>query len=126
MDQLTLIRTVLLITLSILLLAILFRRFRERVRLRELPVVRHAELNKIQVAYHPTRLRITVTVPEQQEISPVMKDAQHRALHTWRSIHLPKGTHAVELDLLPEWEGDFFLELDTGTQRTERRFVIRA
>ena len=55
--DLDLLRNALLITLSILVLVLLFRRFRQRVLLRDMPAPRHAELLDQQGNLYTENLR---------------------------------------------------------------------
>ncbi len=126
MPSLENIRSILLITLSILLVAVLYRRFRLHVVAQHMPVRRHAELTGLLVAYHPARLRVEVKVPAEQAVRMVMLDADHRELHAWPAIELAAGGHTVELELPTDRTGTHFLELRTDTQRTVRQFIVRA
>ncbi len=124
MDLVTL-RTALLITLSILLVVILYRRFRQRVMLRDLPVVSHAELVALNVAYHPARLRVLVKVPTKQELRMHVLSLEHERVHTWPSSTQGPGEVQVEL-VLPELpDGTYNLEMSTSTQRTVRQFRLQ-
>jgi hypothetical protein len=121
------VRLALLITLSILLLAVLYRRFKLNALTKHMPTPQHAELLALSVSYHPTRLRVEIAVPAEQSILPVLLKADHTPLHTWTPILLSTGAHTVELDLAPDWEGEHYFQLGTDTQRTVRKFrIIRA
>jgi len=119
-------RITLLISLSILVVAMLYRRFRMKVMARDLPAPLHAELMDLQVAYHPARLRVVVDMPARQELFPRLVDRDHRAWHAWPALTLAKGEHAFELDLPTLADGEHFFELATSTQRTVRVFRLRA
>lgn len=126
MPSLENIRIILLITLSILLVAVAYRRFRLHVIARHMPVRRHAELTGLLVAYHPTRLRVEVKVPAEQSMLMVVLDAEHREVHAWPVMELAAGGHIVELELPTDRTGPHFIELRTDTQRTVRQFIVRA
>lgn len=124
MDLVTL-RTALLISLSILLVLVLYRRFRRRVLARDLPVPQHAELLRLQVAYHPARLVAEVRLPQAQRISTVLSDSAHAPIHQWPEADEAPGVRELER-LLPELpEGTYHFELRTATQRTVRRFRLQ-
>lgn len=118
-------RTALLITLSLLVVVILFRRIKKQWRQNHMPVPRHLELLSLEVVYHPTLLRIAVAVPAPVEMYPVLLSGQHERLHAWPAVQLEQGDHVLELGLLPGLNGSYVFELATGTQRTERRFMVR-
>lgn len=118
-------RTALLISLSILLVAVLYKRFRRAVMLRDLPAPMHAELVRVEVMYHPSRLRVHLSVPMEQEIHPAMLSEAHTPLHRWPSRRVARGEHVLELDLAGHGDGLYFFELSTATQRTERRFKLQ-
>lgn len=124
MDLVTL-RTALLITLSILLLIVLYQRFRRRVLARDLPVPRHAELVRLEVAYHPVRLLVVVELPEAQSIQVSLADERHEPLHHWPEERKDPGSHALELILPALPEGVYHFTLATATQRTVRRFRLQ-
>ena len=123
--DLDLLRNVLLITLSILVLALLFRRFRQRVLAREMPAPRHAELLELRVSYHPARFLARVRLPAAQRVSLVLRDAAQGELRSWPDEDLGAGDHELErpLDGIPD--GDLHLEVRTATQRTVRRFRLQ-
>ncbi len=123
--DITTLRTALLITLSILLVVVLLKRFRRRVLASDLPVPRHAELVELQVAYHPARLLVEVSLPEQQELSTALADAQHQRLHAWPPQRSEPGHHRFELPLPDLADGVYHFELATATQRTVRRFRLQ-
>lgn len=119
-------RLTLLISLSLLALVLLWRRFRQRVMARDLPAPAHAELISLQVSYHPPRLRAEVMLPGAQEILPAMLDAAHRCTHRWPPQILEGGLRVLELPLDGQPDGEHFFELATHTQRTVRRFILRS
>lgn len=118
-------RVTLLISLSVLLVAILYRRFRKQVLARDLPAPLHAELVGLQVAYHPARLRVEVSMPSRQELHPRLVDRAHVPLHAWPTLTLGEGTHTFEVTLPALPDGDHYFELATSTQRTVRIFRLQ-
>lgn len=118
-------RTALLITLSLLVVIILFRRFKKYWRQHHMPVPRHMELLALEVMYHPLLLRIAVSVPAEVELHPALLSAGHERLHAWPAQRLGQGEHVLELPLDPGANGAYVFEIATGTQRTERRFMVR-
>lgn len=118
-------RLALLISLSILLIVVLYKRFKQYVMQRDLPAPLHAELVRVEVMYHPTRLRVEVTVPNDQEVRPAMLSETHEHLHGWPACVLPKGPGVLELPVNGRPDGTYFFELATQSQRTERRFTLR-
>jgi len=119
------VRTALIITLSILLAFLLFRRFRRAVQRKDVPVPSHAELLSVELAYHPARLRVLLSVPGQQPVRTALLDAEHHVLHQWEEDGLEKGRHMVERELPPLADGRYYLEMRTATQRTVRQFILR-
>lgn len=118
-------RITLLVSLSLLLVAVLYRRFRRQVLARDLPAPLHAELAGLQVGYHPPRLRVEVSMPSRQELFPRIVDRDHAPLHAWTSLTLAAGDHAFELALPPMADGEHYFELATATQRTVRVFRLQ-
>ncbi|MEZ4740162.1 MAG: hypothetical protein R2818_12615 [Flavobacteriales bacterium] len=123
-DLITL-RTALLITLSILLVLVLLRRFRKQVLATDVPAPAHAELRALTVAYHPTRLELFLNVPLDQTIGTGVLDGQHRVIHQWNDRALKSGLHQLDLDLPLLEDGNYFLEMTTSTQRTMRQFRLQ-
>ena len=123
--DLDLLRNALLITLSILVLVLLFRRFRQRVLARDMPAPRHAELLNLRVAYHPARLVARVRLPGRQRVALVLRGAYHAELRSWPEEDLPAGDHDLERPLDGIADGDLHLEVRTATQRTVRRFRLQ-
>lgn len=119
------IRTALLITLSILVVVIVVRRFRQYVRIHLHPVPQQVHLRAVEVMYHPLRLRIALHLPAAEAVSPALLGQDHSLLRTWPAKHLQAGDHALELPMEEVPEGHYSIELATGTQRTERRFTVR-
>ncbi len=119
------IRTVLLITLAVLVVVVAFRRFRQYVQLKHAPVPQHVELRALEVMYHPPRLRVQLSMPFPTEILPAMLNQAHLPLLVWPAVQAAKGELVLELPLPLEGEGSFFFEIATSTQRTERRFIVR-
>lgn len=117
-------RTALLISLSILLVVVLYKRFKRAVMARERPAPLHAELLLVEVMYHPARLRVHLSVPSAQEIHPVLLSDAHAPLHRWPSRQVAPGEHVLELELDGRGDGAYYFELATATQRTERRFKL--
>lgn len=119
------IRTALIISLSITVVVLAWKRFRDHVRAKDLPAPLHAELITVEVAYHPSRLRIQIKLPGRQLVHTALLDGDHRTLHDWPANELLAGEHEVE-HLLPELQdGGYFLEMRTDTQRTVRHFRLR-
>lgn len=117
-------RTVLLITLSILVVGMLFVRFRQRTLAKDLPVLQHAELLELQVAYHPARIRVVVNMPSGQTLHSALLDTRHQLLHQWPEKVLQAGKHELEHVLEDHPDGDYCFELSTSTQRTLRNFRL--
>lgn len=119
------VRTALLITLSVLVVAMLWRRFRQYVLAKDMPAPLHAELLELQLAYHPVRLRVALKVPGEQVIHTRLLDQAHTPVHTWDEARLAQGEHDLERVLPPLADGIYFLEMATSTQRTVRQFRLR-
>ncbi|HRH69597.1 MAG TPA: hypothetical protein PLB89_08840 [Flavobacteriales bacterium] len=123
-DLLTL-RTALLITLSILLVVVIWRRFKQRVVANDMPAPMHAELLGLDVAYHPARLLVLLHVPSDQRIGTRVLDRSHVETYSWEMRSLNKGTHTLEQMLPTLPDGTYFLEMTTSTQRTVRQFRLQ-
>jgi hypothetical protein len=123
--DLIILRNALLITLSITLVLVLYRRFRLAVLARHMPAPMHAELVDLLVEYHPVRLRVTVKVPAQQMLSICVLDADHKAVHAWAAERHGPGVVELVRDLPALPDGLYHLELSTATQRTERMFRLQ-
>lgn len=119
------IRTTLIITLSILVVVLAVRRFRQYVKRHHTPVPQQMELLAIEVAYHPMMLRVQVSVPQDEELLLMMLSEVHAPHSSWPSVRLAKGAHVLELPLNEDADGIYFFELASPTQRTERRFIVR-
>lgn len=117
-------RLTLLITLSILFVAMLWKRFKQRTMANDLPAPSHAEVLSLHVLYHPERLRVQVKVPSVQELVPAVLNDRHAQQFVWPSVRAEKGSHVLELPLSALADGDHFFELCTDTQRTVRRFRL--
>ena len=118
-------RTVLLITLPILVVGAAYRWFKQHVRLHHTPVPKHVELVALEVMYHPAKLRVELSMPGAGEVFPAMFSHRHATLHAWPPMQMAPGDHVLELPLEGELDGPYFFEIATGTQRTERRFTVR-
>jgi hypothetical protein len=117
-------RLTLLISLSILFVAMLWKRFKQRTMAKDLPAPSHAELLSLHVLYHPERLRVKVKVPSDQELVPAVLDGEHVQVFVWPSVRTVKGSHVLELPLNSLADGDHYFEMGTDTQRTVRRFSL--
>ena len=124
LDLLTL-RTALLITLSILLVLVVAKKFKRNVLAKDMPAPLHAELIRLTMAYHPVRLIAVVQVPSNQSIALDLLDAEHRALQSLGSFSLQRGEHMQELSLPKLQDGTYFLAMSTATQRTVRQFRLQ-
>lgn len=124
MDLITL-RTILLITLSVLLVVVLYQRFKRKVKAEDLPAPTHAELRALDVAYHPARLLVLVHLPAEQALRTALTDADHRLIHAWPEEMLPCGNRRFERALPQLESGTYHFEVSTSTQRTVRRFRLQ-
>ena len=124
MDLITF-RTTLLITLSILLIVVLLRLFRRRVMARDLPVNSHAELLRLEVAYHPARVIVLLRVPNDQIVHTALLDPQDHHAHIWLEEPIAAGTHTIERQLPLLADGLHHFEMRTTTQRTVRQFRLQ-
>jgi hypothetical protein len=118
-------RLALLISLLILLVAVLWRRLKRKVVAEELPAPIHAELIGLQVEYHPSRLRVEVTLPARQDLFYALVTADHAPLQNWPAMTLDAGTHTFELPLPVLANGSHYFQLSTTTQRTVRVFRLQ-
>jgi len=123
-DLLTL-RTALLITLSILLVALLWRRFKRNVVANDMPAPLHAELLALDVAYHPSRLIVVLQMPSEQTIGTSLLNSQHTLVDSWDERTFKQGRQVFEQPLPDLVDGAYFLELSTATQRTVRQFRLQ-
>ncbi|MCB0793155.1 MAG: hypothetical protein KDB88_00330 [Flavobacteriales bacterium] len=117
-------RTALVITLTILLVIILFRRFRDRVMKKDRPAASHVELLALTVAYHPARLCIDISLPRAQQVHGRLLDLEHHELHRWEPVEMAPGGHVLELALVDVRDGAYYFEMSTSSQRTLRRFRL--
>ena len=118
-------RTALLISLSLLFVAMMFRRFKRKAMNEERPVASHAELLALHVEYHPERLRVEVLLPGPEEVRPAMLDGSHQPFQNWPTISKEEGTHVLELPIGPAPDGEYYFELATTSQRTVRKFRLK-
>jgi len=118
------IRTALVVTLSILLVAVLWRRFKRGVLARDMPAPLHAELINLQVQYHPARLHVVVKVPSNQTIRTNLLNGSHDLVHSWANLDMKRGESTFELALPMAADGKYHLEMCTDTQRTVRQFRL--
>lgn len=120
-----LLRNALIGTLSILLLVVLLRRFRQYVLRRDVPAPLHAELLELEVLYHPARLRVVLHMPQAGTLQLQLLDAQHCSLHAWGPVDLVRGQHDLVRELPDLPDGLFHLDVRTATQRTVRGFRLQ-
>jgi|LakMenE01Jun11ns_1017448.scaffolds.fasta_scaffold9826215_2 hypothetical protein len=125
MDTIENLRLTLLISLLVLLVAVLWRRLKRKVVAKELPAPIHAELIALQVAYHPLRLRVEVSLPDRQDLGSTLVKADHSPLHEWSKMTLDPGMHTFELLLPVLADGPHYYQLSTATQRTVRVFRLQ-
>ena len=125
MHTVDIIRNALLISLPILLIAVLYKRFKQRTIHRDLPAPAHVELVGLEVAYHPTRVRALVKVPRAHAIGTAMLSATHEPLHHWPEQRLDRGEHWIERAVEQRADGTYFFQLSTSTQRTVRQFRLQ-
>lgn len=118
-------RAALLISLTLLFLVMVFRRFKRKVMRDERPVASHAELLVLQVEYHPERLRVEVLLPGPEELRPAMLDMGHGPYKNWPAQSKGVGRHVLELPIGPAPDGDYYFELATSSQRTVRKFRLK-
>lgn len=124
MDTIDIIRTALLITLPVTLLAVLYKRFKLRTLHKEMPAAAHAELIGLEVAYHPPRLKAWVKVPAARRIRTAVLDGSYREIHRWEDQQMDHGEHWIDRPLPSLADGSYHFEISTGTQRTVRRFHL--
>ena len=125
MHTIDIIRVALLITLPITLVAVLYRKFKRRTLREDMPAPLHAELLRLEVAYHPARLRAFVKVPAAEVIGSALLDAGHREIRSWDPRPMPPGEHWIEHPLEDQGDGLYFFQLNTTSQRTVRQFHLR-
>jgi len=119
------VRTALIVSLSVLVLLILWRRLRQHILAKDMPAPLHAELLALDLAYHPARLLVRLKVPGEQLISTRLLDHAHAPMHAWEDVHLAVGDHELERALPSLADGTYFLEMATSTQRTVRQFRLQ-
>lgn len=125
MGAIDIIRTALLITLPVTLLAVLYRKFRLRTLMKEMPAPLHAELIALEVAYHPVRVRALVKLPVARRIGTALLDERYAEFLPWPEEPQQPGERWIERDMERVPDGAYFFQLSTETQRTVRRLVIR-
>jgi hypothetical protein len=125
MQDLENLRTALIITLSVLVLVLAFRRFKQYVLAKDMPAPLHAELLALGVLYHPARLRVDLSVPTRQTIHYALLDNAHAHVHSWEDQPAQDGRYTLELGLPELAEGRYYLEMRTATQRTLRQFRLQ-
>jgi hypothetical protein len=118
-------RTSLLLSLSLLVLFLLARRFKQMVMAKDLPAPLHAELLALQVLYHPVRLRMEVRLPHAETITPAQLNEAHARVHAWDAVPLEAGDHVLELPVDHATDGIHFFEMSTSSQRTVRKFELK-
>lgn len=119
------IRDALIGSLAILLLLMVFRRKRQKIMQEDLPAPSHAELISLEVAYHPARLHVVMSLPESSSIGTAILDQQHHLKYSWPEDRFEKGLNALERTLPPLTDGVYYLEVSTSTQRTVRQFRLQ-
>lgn len=125
MHALDILRIALLITLPITLVAVLWRKFKQRTLRNDMPAPSHAELLGLEVAYHPARLKVWVRTPANETIGTALLNADHREIHAWEPQSIPPGEQWIERPVESQADGRYYFELSTATQRTERLFHLR-
>lgn len=124
-EDLITLRTALLITLSVLLVVVLWRKFRRTVLANDMPAISHVELLALEVAYHPARLHVQLLVPREHTVDMGLLNAGHAPLSSWPAITLKAGEHTLEQRLPELPDGIYFLEVNSRTQRTVRQFRLQ-
>lgn len=119
------IRTALIVSLSAMVLLILWRRLRQYILTKDMPAPLYAELLGLELAYHPALLRVEVKVPGEQVIHTRLLDQAHTPFHAWDDERLQRGTHTMERLLPPLADGVYYIEMSTATQRTVRQFRLQ-
>lgn len=118
-------RIVLLITLSGMVLWLLYRRFRYNTLQKHVPVVRHAELTGLQVGYHPSRLLLSLQLPGAQALAADVLNDKWQKVHGWPIRSVEVGAQELELPLDGLGDGTYYLRLLSEGQSTERQFILR-
>ena len=119
-------RIVLLVSLTGLVLWLLYRRFRYNTLMKHVPVVRHAELTGLQVGYHPNHLSLTVRLPRDQIMDADLLNDRWEPVRTWPGRELQAGSQRWDLPLDGMSDGTYYLRLLSAGQSTERQFIIRS
>ncbi len=118
-------RTALLISLTLLFAAMVFRRFKRKAMMEERPVASHAELLALHVEYHPVRIRVEVMLPGPEEVRSAMLDIGHQPYKDWPAQSKGEGRHVLELPIGAAPDGEYYFELATTSQRTVRKFRLK-
>ncbi|MEO8066157.1 MAG: hypothetical protein ABI599_00550 [Flavobacteriales bacterium] len=124
--DLRVLRVVLLVSLSGMLLFLLYRRFRFNTLQKHVPVVRHAELTELLVGYHPSRLLLTLQLPEEQHLAADVLNDRWERVHEWPGRVVPMGAQQLDLPLYGLADGTYYLRLLSVGQSTERQFILRS
>ena len=125
MPALDILRIALLITLPITLVAVLWKKFKQRTLRNDMPAPSHAELIGLEVAYHPARLKVWVKTPANEIIGTALLNGEHREIQAWEPQAMPPGEQWIERSVDSLADGSYYFELSTATQRTERLFHLR-
>lgn len=123
--ELSTLRWVLLVSLSITLLFVWYRRFRITTLAKEVPVVKHAELTQLDVAYHPERLKLSMTVPRTQEMHAAVLDEGWNEVKRFPAQLLEEGRPEWVLEVSGLAAGRYYIRLTSSGQSTERMFILR-
>lgn len=127
MDKdLSVLRIVLLVSLSAMVLFLLYRRFRFNTLQKHVPVVRHAELTELLVAYHPNRLLLSLHLPNEQHLAADVLNDRWEQVHAWPRRVVPLGVQQLDLPLEGLTDGTYYLRLLSAGQSTERKFTLRS
>ncbi|MFZ1688119.1 MAG: hypothetical protein WAU70_11890 [Flavobacteriales bacterium] len=124
--DLAVLRVVLLITLSAMVLWLLYRRFRYNTLQKHVPVVRHAELTGLNVGYHPNRLLVSLQLPGEQQLAADVLNDRWERVHGWPMRLVEVGAQRLELPLDGLADGTYYLRLLSEGQSTERQFILRS
>lgn len=127
MDKdLAVLRIVLLVSLSGMVLFLLYRRFRFNTLQKHVPVVRHAELTELMVGYHPNRLLVSLLLPNEQHLAADVLNDRWERVHEWPGRVMPMGAQKLDLPLDGLADGTYYLRLISVGQSTERKFILRS
>lgn len=118
-------RSALLISLTLLFVAMVFRRFKRKAMTEERPVPSHAELLALHVEYHPVRIRVEVLLPGPEDVRSAMLDMDHQPYKDWPVQSKGEGRHVLELPIGTAPDGEYYFELATTSQRTVRKFRLK-